>query len=79
MDGPRGTGGGITGYKIERSTNSGGAWTVLVASQTARTYTTGNLNTGVTPYWFRVTAISATGPGPAPSLPSCPSGFPAPR
>ena len=51
----------ITGYKLYRSTTSGGAY-ALIASPTALTYT----NTGLTngqPYWYKVSAVNAIGEG----------------
>ena len=52
----------ITGYKIERSTNSGSTWSVLVSNtgSTATTYS----NTGLSPsttYSYRVSAINSVG------------------
>ena len=55
-------GSAITGYKIERSTNSGSTWSVLV-SNTGSTGTTYS-NTGLSPdttYLYRVSAINSAG------------------
>ena len=62
---PSDTGGGtISGYKIERSTNSGGSWSDLVAdtSSTGTTYTNSGL-TRLTRYDYRVAAINEKGTG----------------
>src|SRR5439155_332826 len=55
-------GSAITGYKIERSTNNGSTWSVLV-SNTGSTGTTYS-NTGLSPdttYLYRVSAINSAG------------------
>src|SRR3989442_15455097 len=52
----------ITGYKIERSTDSGSTWTVVVANtgSTTTTYSdTGLAHT--TTYTYRVSAINSVG------------------
>src|SRR3989442_1692539 len=75
----------ITGYKIERSTDSGSTWTVVVAN-TGGTTTTYS-NTGLahaTTYTYRVSAINSAGtgspstavPGTTPAVaPSSPTGL----
>ena len=51
----------ITGYKLYRSTTSGGAY-ALIASPTALTYTDTGLTNGQT-YWYKVSAVNANGEG----------------
>ena len=51
----------ITGYKLYRSTASGGTYS-LIASPTALTYTNTGLTNGQT-YWYKVSAVNANGEG----------------
>jgi predicted phage tail protein len=51
----------ITGYKLYRSTTSGGTYS-LIASPTALTYTNTGLTNGQT-YWYKVSAVNANGEG----------------
>src|SRR5207245_3199064 len=54
----------ITGYKIERSTDSGSTWTVVVANTggTTTTYSDTGLAHATT-YTYRVSAINSVGTG----------------
>ena len=51
----------ITGYKLYRSTISGGTYS-LIASLTALTYTDTGLTNGQT-YWYKASAVNAVGEG----------------
>ena len=51
----------ITGYKLYRSTTSGGTYS-LIASPSALTYTDTGLTNGQT-YWYKVSAVNAIGVG----------------
>lgn len=64
-------GGTISGYKIERSTNSGSSWSDLVAdtSNTNTTYSNTGLSVN-TRYDYRVSAINEIGTGPAGNAPN---------
>ncbi len=55
-------GSAITGYKIDRSTNSGSTWSILVANtgSTGTTYSNTGLSASTT-YTYRVSAINAIG------------------
>ena len=63
---PNANGYPITSYKIERSTDAGATWNVLVANtaSTAVTYTDINLTSG-TDYYYRVSATNNVGTGSA--------------
>ena len=63
---PGGSGGAVSGYRIEVSANGVSGWSTLVANSrsTATTYTHPGLAPGTTRY-YRVSAISAAGTGPA--------------
>ncbi|MDE2883672.1 MAG: fibronectin type III domain-containing protein, partial [Chloroflexota bacterium] len=61
-DTPAHLGQSVTGYRIEAA-QEGGAWTALVASQTARTYLHANLTPGSS-WRYRVTALNQVGAGP---------------
>jgi hypothetical protein len=54
-------GSSITGYKVYRSTNETGTYS-LIASPTALTYTDTGLTNGQT-YWYKVSAVNAAGEG----------------
>src|SRR5207245_4341730 len=83
---PRHNGGAsITGYKTERSTDSGSTWTVVVANTggTTTTYSDTGLAHATT-YTYRVSAINSAGtgspstavPGTTPAVaPSSPTGL----
>jgi len=61
-------GGAISGYKIERSTDSGTTWSTLTAntSSAATNYTASGLTNG-TVYSFRISAVNGAGTGTASS------------
>lgn len=51
--------GGVTGYKVYRSTSSGGSYS-QVGSSTSTSYTDNNLSNGTT-YYYKVSATTSTG------------------
>jgi hypothetical protein len=76
----------VTGYRIQRSTNSGATWTTIAAdtATTATSYTDTNLAPGIT-YTYRVAAINPvatshgadySGPYSATAFASIPDAFP---
>jgi len=59
---PSSNGAPITGYLIERSTNSGSTWSTLISSNATTSYSDTGLSSA-TRYDYRVTAINAVGSG----------------